>query len=550
MFFFKFRQTWLRFLRLLEITSKVLAHFISDWFTGTRLYRFFRKPKNREEVMTRSTPSRIRELVEDLGPTFIKFGQILADRPDLVSEKFRNELKKLQTAARPLPDEEAIALIEEELGGPLELFFSRFETKCLASASIGQVYAGRLKNGDDVVVKIQRPGIYTKIRTDLSLMKILAAKLVRRNPELASLNIVSFVDEFSESLVRELNYHNEANNILRFTELLKNEPAFYAPRVYNEFTTKRLLVMERIHGIAPDEFDKINTDAYDPNLIAENGTKILLSMILDHGVFHADPHAGNIFILPDNRICFIDYGMVAVLRPAHIRFLADFTIGFASSSPTKIASALIDLSGKKFFAYEEDLRFEIEEVMKRYSYLPATKVDISSVMLDCITLVVKYELQIPSSIYMLLKALAAIQKFAMKLAPDFAIAELIEPFARKVVRRQYAPKKIAGLVVDAVTKYIGLARDLPGDIDEIIYNLKAGKLVHEVSLKEDKQLRKTIRITSLNIGLAFASALMLLCSTVIYASGNDPGMARAGFLGALLLGGWLLVRSIRRSMPA
>lgn len=550
MFFLNFRQAYRRFLRLFEICWKVLIHFISDWFTGTRLYRFFRKPKNREEVISRSTPSRIRELVEDLGPTFIKFGQILADRPDLVSEKFRNELKKLQTAARPLPDDEAILLIEEELGGPIELFFSDFKSKCLASASIGQVYAARLKNGDDVVVKIQRPGIYSKIRTDLSLMKILAAKLVKRNPELASLNIVAFVDEFSESLMRELNYHNEANNILRFTELLKNEPTFYAPRVYNEYTTKRLLVMERIYGIAPDEFDQLETKAYDRNQIAENGTKILLSMILDHGVFHADPHAGNIFILPDNRVCFIDYGMVAVLRPAHIRFLADFTIGFASSSPSKIASSLIELSGKKFFAYEEDLRFEIEEVMKRYSYLPAAKIDISSVMLDCVTLVVKHELQIPSSIYMLLKALASIQKFAMKLAPDFAIAELIEPFARKVVRRQYAPKKIAGLVADAVSKYIGLARDLPGDIDEIIYKLKAGKLVHEVSLKEDRHLRKTLRITSLNIGLAFASALMLLCSTVIYASGNDPGIARAGFLGALMLGGWLLVRSIRRSMPA
>lgn len=549
MFLLDIRQAYRKFVRLVQILCMIAWHFLSDWFTGTRFYRFFKRPKSSEEAFMRSTPSRLRELVEDLGPTFIKFGQILADRPDLVSEKFRRELKKLQNAARPISDEDAIRLIEEELEGSLDLFFSSFNHKCLASASIGQVYSGVLHNGDKVVVKIQRPGILSKIKIDLELMKVLAIKLVRRYPELASLNLVSFVDEFSDTLIRELNYHNEANNIMRFTVLMKDEPSFYAPKVYNEFTTKRLLIMEYIEGIMPDEIERLRNEGYDLNKIAENGANILLQMILEHGVFHADPHAGNIFVLPGNRICFIDYGMVAVLRPAHIRFLADFTLGFATNSPRKIADALIHLSGKKFFPYEEDLRFEVEEVMNRYSYTPSHKVDISSVMLDCISLVVKYELHIPSSIYMLLKSLAAIQKFAMKLEPEFAIAEVLTPYAKSVILKKFNPKIMIGEIADAVHDYLALGRQLPKDINEFLYKIKQGKLVHEVSLKEDKHLRRTLRIASINLGLSFSTALMLICSTVIYASGHDPGIARAGFITSLCLGGLLLIRSSRRSMP-
>ncbi|HLG03667.1 MAG TPA: AarF/UbiB family protein, partial [Bacteroidia bacterium] len=310
MFFRNIRLSYLKLLRVLEIIWLVLTNVISDWFTDTRIYRLFRRAKSKEEVHRRSTQARIRAMIEDLGPTFVKFGQILADRPDLVSEKLRRELKKLQAAARPFDNDIAMQLVEEELGGPIDVFFESFHPTCIASASIGQVYTGILRSGESVVIKIQRPGIYSKIKIDLILMKVLASKLARAYPELASLNILSFVDEFGELVMKEMNYHHEANNILRFKDLMKDEPSFYAPKVYNEFTTKRILIMEKITGIAPDETTKLLEQGYDLNQIALNGCNIILKMILRHGVFHADPHPGNIFILPGNRICFIDYGMV------------------------------------------------------------------------------------------------------------------------------------------------------------------------------------------------------------------------------------------------
>lgn len=549
MLFGSLKLTIQKIKRLIEIVWLISIGLLADWFTRTRLYRLFYRAKTHEEAQTKATQWRIRSLIEDLGPTFIKFGQILADRPDLVSEKLRRELKKLQAYARPFDDEDAMALIEEELGAPIHVYFSEFDRKCIASASIGQVYTGILHNGEKVVVKIQRPGIFSKIRIDLILMKILAGKLIKRYPELASMNLLGFVDEFSETLMKELNYQNEASNILRFTQLFRDDNTFYAPKVYMDISTKRLLIMERIDGISPDEIEKLRGEGYDLNLIAQNGCKIMLAMILRHGVFHADPHPGNIFILPDNRICFIDYGMVAVLRPAHIQFIADFTLGFAMKNPNKIADALLTLSDKKFFEFEDDLRFEVREVINRYSYIPLKQADISAVMMDCVSLIVKHQLHIPSSIYMLLKAIATIQKFAMRLEPDFSMAETLVPYAKDVVRMKFSPKRFLGALVDTVSDYATLIQEFPRDVSEIMFKLKQGKLIHEVSLREDKQLRKTLRVIGISVGLGITTGLVMIGSLVLYFSGKDPVVARYGFISGLVLAGWMYIRSLRHSKP-
>jgi ubiquinone biosynthesis protein len=550
MLFGSLKLTIQKFKRLIEILWLIAIGLLADWFTRTRFYKMFRRrAKTHEEAQTKATQWRIRALIEDLGPTFIKFGQILADRPDLVSEKLRRELKKLQASARPFDDEEALALIEEELGAPIHVYFSEFDRTCLASASIGQVYTGVLHNGEKVVVKIQRPGIYSKIKIDLILMKILAGRLIKRYPELASMNLIGFVDEFSETLIKELNYQNEATNILRFTQLFRGDPSFVAPKVYTDISTKRLLMMERIEGITPDEVDRLKEEGYDLNEIAKNGCNIMLTMILRHGVFHADPHPGNIFILPGNRICFIDYGMVAVLRPAHIQFIADFTLGFATKNPNKIADALLTLSDKKFFAFEDDLRFEVREVINRYSYIPLNKTDISAVMMDCVALIVKHQLHIPSSIYMLLKAIATIQKFAMRLEPEFSMAEMLVPYAKDVVKMKFSPKRFLSAIADTISDYATLVREFPRDVSELMFKLKQGKLIHEISLREDKQFRKTLRIFSVNIGLAVTTALVLTSSIILYFAGKDPVVARYGFIGGLVLAGWMYIRSLRHSKP-
>jgi ubiquinone biosynthesis protein len=538
-------------LRALEIIRLVLAHLIRNWYVGTWLARLIRpKAKTEHEARSNAAEVRIRELIEDLGPTFVKFGQILADRPDLVSPKLRTELKKLQTTARPISDDEAIALIEKELGGPLDIFFESLNMECIASASIGQVYSGVLKNGDKVVIKIQRPHILTKIKIDLILLKVVATYLAKRYPQAASLNIVSLVDEFSASLMKELDYHAEASNILQFTERMKDEPAFYAPKVYNEYTTTRLLIMEAIEGISPDDIERLEKEGYDLHQIAVNGGNILLKMILEHGIFHADPHAGNIFILPGNRVCFIDFGMVAVLRPAHIQFLADFTMGFALTSAKKIAAALIKLSGQRFITFKEDLRFDVQQTINRYSYQPIEKVNIAAVMLECVTLIMKYKLQIPSSIYMLLKALATISKLGEQLSPKFEFSALLVPYARDVIRKEFSPMRFFSELSDVFVNYADMVKEFPIEVSEILHKARQGKLVHEMSFKEDTKLGKSLRGLGINLALGIAAIMLIVCSTVLSAKGQSQGIATAQLIFGIIAGAWLLLRLFKRSIPA
>ena len=244
---------YLKITRIIQIGSILVKHGFKEMISHTFLGRRIRKRRIRQHKPVYTTQERLRLTIEDLGPTYIKFGQILADRPDILSERFRKELKKLQTNALPFDDHLAIRLIEDELGAEIKDVFSEFNPHCIASASIGQVYTGRLKNGKDVVIKIRRPNIDQKIKLDLYLMRYLAKKLALEYPEMAAINIVGVVDEFGESIFKELNYYNEATNILRFRDIFKDNPRIYIPHVDMKHTTHRMLIMERIFGMSPDD---------------------------------------------------------------------------------------------------------------------------------------------------------------------------------------------------------------------------------------------------------------------------------------------------------
>lgn len=302
MWIFRINRLFRNSLRLLSILFIIGRHFLKNWLYGIRLFRKVIDPKGKK-LTTRA--ERIRLMIEDLGPPFIKFGQIIADRPDLVSEQLRNELKKLQTSAKPFDNHLAFLIIEEELGAPVHEVFAMLEHTPLASASIAQVYRGTLHNGDQVAVKVQRPHIKQKISIDLVLMKVLAEQVVKSNPEIANFNVIGFVEDFGTIIKKELDFTNEASNMLRFAEMFKQDDHCYIPKVYNQYSTQKLLVMEFITGVEPDEKAQLLAKGFDTHQIAENGTQILLKMILQYGFFHADPHAGNLLIRGNNQVVLL-----------------------------------------------------------------------------------------------------------------------------------------------------------------------------------------------------------------------------------------------------
>ena len=427
-------------------------------------------------------------------------------RPDVVSERFRKELKKLQSRALPFDDQLARNLIEDELGMPIDHVFATFDETCMASASIGQVYGAILLDGSPVIVKIRRPKIEQKIKLDLYLMRFLAAKLAKNYPELAAINIVGVVDEFGESILRELDYNNEAANIKRFQQMFDGNPTVYIPKVYQEYTTQRLLVMERITGITPDDPTVLKANGLDTQQIALNGANALLTMILKYGFFHADPHAGNIFILPNNVIGFIDFGMVGVLTPRDMNFLANISLGFVRRDPAAIADALITLCNVRFFKKRDELIFRLRQMTEQYSQVPIDKLDYATMIQQCINLITKFSLQIPNGIFMLVKSLATIQKVAEKLDPDIPFTPLITPYAKDVIMQRFSPRKMAEELYQTLKNYGNLAINLPNDVSEILYTLKQGEIRHNIRFENSEMLPKAVR----NVGFRMAYAIILV----------------------------------------
>ncbi|MBB3186147.1 ABC1 kinase family protein [Microbacter margulisiae] len=494
----------------MQIVKILLKHAMREWFYRSRLGRSYlrhqmrRHPKAQLQVHT--TPERVRITIEELGPTYIKFGQILADRPDMISERFRLELKKLQSTAYPFDDSTAIKLIQDELGAVLEAVFAEFDTHCLAAASIGQVYQARLVTGEEVVVKIQRPHIEKKIRLDLYLMHYIAKQFVKNYPELAAINVVGFIDEFEDKIHRELDYTQEAANIRRFEFMFQNDSTVHIPKVFTQYTTHRLLVMEKITGITPDHLDKLKEGGYDMHQIAVNGANILLKMILEEGFFHADPHPGNLFILPGNVIGMIDFGMVGVLRPREMNFLAQFSVGLVRQDARAIASALLTLCDVKFYDRTEDLEFSLDQLLKQYRHLSIEEIDFSKMVQDCLNVVISFKLKIPSGIFMLAKAVASLEKFAGQLDPTISITPLILPYAKNLVMQRYTPRKIASSIYDTLMDYVTLINTLPGSVNEILYKLKEGTVHHQVHIDDQNPVTRVLRL----IGSRVTAALLII----------------------------------------
>ncbi len=537
---------YLQLIRAKEILFVILKHGFREWVSRSRWGKGFFPPRPGSKRQVHTTQERLRITIEELGPTYIKFGQILADRPDMVSERFRLELKKLQSKAIPLDDDDAFRLIEKELGDSIENVFAEFDKQCLASASIGQVYRARLMEGEEVVVKIQRPHIENKIKLDLYLMRYLARKAVENYPELAAINIVGLIDEFGQNIIKELDYYSEASNINRFNELFKGDARIHIPKVYMDYTTKRLLVMEYIDGISPDKTEEMIQKGYDLDVIARNGADIILQMVLKYGFFHADPHPGNIFILPGNVLSFIDFGMTGVLKPNHMNFLASFAMGFARQDSKAITNALITLCGIKFYDKEEELLFEIDDLLKRHSYVPFENMDFTRIMQDCINVIIKYELQIPSNIFLLLKALGTIQKFASDLSPNLSLGPIILPYAKVLVAKKYDPRKIATELYDTVADYFALIHDFPKQANEILYKLKEGKIQHEIHLKDSKLFRSTILQFSQRIALVLLICGMLASSIMLLNWGIEPLLAKISFGISFFLAAWICLKLLFR----
>lgn len=508
--------------------------------------------KRRTRLERLSRAERVRMAFEELGPTYIKMGQILSTRPDLVPVDFIKELSKLQDDVPASPFSGVIKIIEAELGALPEDIFDVFESEPLASASIGQVYRATLKDGEDVAVKVQHPGIKKTIEVDLEIMLHLATLMERHVEEMSLYRPVKIVEEFARTLEKEIDYTNEATNMERISRNFLNEPTIYVPKVFWDLTTESILTCEFIDGIKVSKIDQLEKAGLDRKLITVRGSDIVLKQIFKHGFFHADPHPGNIFVLPDNVICLLDFGMTgSVDRRTREDFvdLADSVVKRNESQATQVILKLTDWNE------DPDIRLlekDVADFMGRHLHRPLKEIRIGKLLQNLLELAYRHRLRIRPDIFLMLKAFSAVEGVALMLDPDFNMIAQAAPFIKEIKLARMSPQRITSDVFELATDLFQFMRDFPKDILSITRLVKHKKLSLNLEFKGLEKMLSTYDQISNRISFSIIIAALIIGSALIIKSKVPPlfynisFIGIVGFLAAAIMGIWLLVAILKK----
>jgi len=535
--------------RLSEIVLTFARHGFSSWIEQTRLFEYLSATKQfltKKEVKGKSAAERFRGALEELGPTFVKLGQILSTRNDLLPEDWVEEFSNLQDDVHAHPIEGIETYLEKELGRPLDEVFNEFEKKPFAAASIAQVHGARLKDGTSVVVKVQRAGVEENVETDLSLIAYLA-ELAERHIEAArDLNVQAVAREFSRQLRRELDYRIEKRNILRFRENFKGNPAIHIPEVFSEFCTRRCLVMEKVSGVKVSE---LQADEETRRELARNGAQAILQMIFMDGLFHGDPHPGNIFILEENIIGFIDFGMVGRADRETRKLLVRMLGSIAQKDATRTARTLL-LAGKS--AAEVDMRemtADIEDIIDRYYGETIKNVQLSDVVNEILALVRRHRIKLPVEYSMILKTLLTLEKVVGKLDENFDLNKEIEPFVKKMFLQKFSIGENLSRAWGVLEEFGELLREFPLRARDIMRKLHEGRLSLEFRHANIDKLVDELSRASSRIAFALVILALAIASSVMVALGREDvprWLGYAGYIIAGVLGTTLLVSLLFR----
>ncbi len=510
------------------------------------------RKKRREHVDKSSRAERVRMAFEELGPTYIKLGQILSTRPDLVPVDFINELSKLQDEVPPFPFEEAKRIVETELQHPIDKIFETLDQTPLASASIGQVHKARYLDGEDVAIKVQRPGIRRLIDVDLEIMLHLATLAERHIQEISLHQPVKIVEEFAKTLEKELDYTIEATNMERVSSLFLQDSTVYIPKVFRETTTDRVLTTELVRGIKVSKLDQLDREGYDRKTITFRGARICLSQIFDHGFFHADPHPGNIFVLPDNVICLLDFGMVGTIDRNTREDFVELVDSIVRQDETRTSRCLLRITS---WEEEPDLRTldkDVAEFMGQHLYKPLKEIELGKLLHHLLELAARHRLRIFPDIFLMMKALSTVEGVACMLDPDFDMVRHAEPFIKKVKLERFSPKRLESDVLSLASQMFTFLKDFPKDVLEITRLIRQHKLSFSHELQGLDQMLSTHDQISNRISFSIIIAALIIGSALIVISKTPPlfyGISLIGiigFLAAAVMGVWLLVAILKK----
>ena len=494
---------------------------------------------------------RMRLALEELGPTFIKLGQILSTRPDVVPNAFIIEFEKLQDNVPSFPFEEVLAQISLELGGPVEQFFAKIDPVPLAAASIAQVHRARLNSGEEVVIKVRRPGIVEVVESDIGALMALAGLAERHVSGSDLYDPVGVVREFARTIRREMDFSREAHTIEKFRDNFVKTPWMYFPKVHWEQTSRAILTMEYVPGIKVSDREKLFAQGLDGSVIARRGADAFLEMVLSHGFFHGDLHPGNVLILPDNAICLLDYGIVGRLDDSLKTFLTDILVAIVNRDMDEVVSLLLFAGDISDSLDIRALKRDLFNFIDGYYEIPLKEIEVGRMLMEFIEIITLYSIRIPPDLMLLAKSLVLIEGMGRTLDPAFDMVEHLKPFIVKSVRDKFSPRRVSRDVNQILVSYLNLARNIPRDLKEIINRVNRNKfkidLEHRGLDKFTADFDRSINRLSTSMFLA----AMIIGSSIIMQTDKGPKflgfpmLAFMGYIVAGVVGLWLVYAIIR-----
>lgn len=521
-----------------------------DQYIEVGLQMISRKRRERVEKLTRA--ERVRMVFEELGPTYIKLGQILSTRHDLVPVEFIRELSKLQDKVPPCPFSEIKKIIKAEFGLQPEEVFAFFDETPLASASIGQVHRAKLADGEEVAVKVQRPGLRKIIEVDLEIMLHLATLMERHVEELSLHRPVKIVDEFARTIEKEIDYSIEATNMERFARTFLDDPTVYIPNVFRDTTTERVLTVEFVDGIKVSEIDRLEMASLDTKIINARGADFFLKQVFDHGFFHADPHPGNIFVLPNNVVCLLDFGMIGSIDRGTREDFVDLIDCVVHQDELRAAQVLLKLT---CWDEEPDIRQlerELSDFMGQHLYKQLKDIEIGKLLQHLLELASRHRLRIQPDIFLIMKAFGTVEGVALCLDPDFNMIEQAAPFIEQVKLARFNPQRISDDIFRVAGDLLQFIQQFPRDMLEITRLLRQQKMTFKIEHQSIETTLSTYDQISNRISFSIIIAALVIGSALIVISETPPlfhGISLIGiigFLAAALMGIWLLVAILRK----
>ena len=535
--------------------------------------------KHADELAHLEPPARLRRVLEELGPTFIKLGQVLATRVDLFEPEWIAEFGKLQDSAPPLPYPEILQQLAEDLGAPPEEIFATFDPVPLAAASIAQVHQARLDDGVKVVVKVRRPGIRPVIEADLRWLMRLVELIESENPELRNFRPKEIVRQFEQSLRRELDFAIECRNAEHIADNFAGymdqdtpslpatdkapdrtttgqpaAPVIVIPRVYWQWTGERVCVQEFIDGIPGRDRAAAERAGLDRKILAKRGAHAVLKMIVEDGFFHADPHPGNVFFLPGNRIAFIDFGMVGRLTEERRDQMIRLLLGLVGRQPGRVADVLLDWSGDGSVD-EESMTQEIQTFVDQYHGVPLKQLSLGAMLNDLAAILREHRIALPPDLALLIKAFITLEGMGRELDPDFDMAGEALPMLERSLRARYTPAALAKRGWRSAGEMLGLIADLPHDLSRLLRAARRGRLEIHIDVTHLKHVGNQLDGAANRLVIGIVVAAIIIGSSIVMTVPGGPTLlglptfGLIGFLGAAAGGVWLLL-SIAKSKKA